>query len=371
MGEGYPADQGEIGLRWRPPRHGRMTARTRAYPATILALLFLGLFLAPLGGGDPTVGGAGGGINRATWDFTTPADYAATNVTLAPGNASLAKSSSWRNYTVDADFRNANESSSNVAVIGGVRLLGDPSNRIRNGTFASGGDWTFNSTGNVTAGLDAGRARLNHSSAGATPIMQFDSMDDVFGPTPWTGAAFGGGSSSTLNQEFVFRIEGIGSLKDDITVGAGPGSYAGAYRDDAGTWNWSAFHRMTVWAAVITPGVQMYFHLQNGFGANPWDAPGQSLQAGWYPYIFDLTPFPGDLSAVDRVDVRFTGPAGSYTAYVDDISLFGAFNETATIEQSFAKPLTSGKPGSVTLTFDVEATAATALDAELRVDVGA
>src|SRR3989304_165585 len=94
-GEGYPADQGEIGLRWRPPMHGRMTARTRAYPATIPAPLFRGLFLAPLSGGAPTVGGAGGGINRATWDFATPTDSAATNVTLAPGSASLLNTAAW------------------------------------------------------------------------------------------------------------------------------------------------------------------------------------------------------------------------------------------------------------------------------------
>src|SRR3972149_7445554 len=89
-----------------------MNGRSRAVPAVLLALLALlaASVLMPYASGvnaDPAIADAGGGFKIATWDFATPGEYAATNVALAAGNASLAKTGGRSDYTNDTEVLGA------------------------------------------------------------------------------------------------------------------------------------------------------------------------------------------------------------------------------------------------------------------------
>jgi len=340
-----------------------MNGRSRAVPAVLLTLLAASVLLpsASRVSSDPDIADAGGGFKNATWDFATPADYTATNVTLAVGNASLAKTGAWKNYTNDTEFLAAQESTNRVVVSSGVRLAGSTANLIADGTFDQDpGPWTYSngSSGNVSAVRDpTARGKMGHDTA----RIQFDDME-AGADTRWFGLGTGGSGCLASDDNSVFH-EGSGSLRCALTLTGGP-SWAGAVRDDVGTWNWSPYNRLAVWiegsAAV---GVQAYVHLQNAVGANPWDSsPLIGLASGWQRIVFDYSAFPGDATAIDRVDLRFTGPANTNTTYVDDLVLFN--------HSAFTKPSsTSVNPNAVVLTFDVEATPSVNVLSYLNVSV--
>ncbi len=332
-----------------------MNGRSQAIPAVLLALLAASVLIPPpsLVAADPDITDAGGGFKNATWDFAPAADYNVTNVTVATGDASLAKKGGWTNYTNDAEFWDANESTNRVNVSSGVRLEGSTANLITDGTFDQdpGPDWTYTNgpTGNVSAARDpTAKGTIWHS----TPRTQFDSMVDCCAlPTPnWTALSAGG--SSAISQV-------PGSMRDDITLVIG--GWSGATRNDGGTWDWRPYNRLAVWIdGSAAAGVQVYIHLENLGGANPWDySPPLALASGWQRYIFSYSAFPGNAATIDRLDLRFSGPAGSYTTYIDDIDQFNlsAFDEAAKLSQTFGKPnSTINSPNAVVLTFDVEAT---------------
>ncbi|HKZ64636.1 MAG TPA: hypothetical protein VJ400_09365 [Thermoplasmata archaeon] len=355
-----------------------MNGPRRAIPAVLTVLLTAYLLLPAPARADPTFVNEGGGFGRATWDFATPSDYTATNATLAAGNASLTRSSFSKPYD-GSNFAAENESSPNVTVGPDVRLAGDPNNRIANGGFNTPANWTYTPSGNVSAAWDpvGRRARMNHSSNDANPF-QFDSMDDV-ATTGWPGGpgSCDIGASITLNQEVVPGTvrEGLGSLLADLDFGGFPTRVCSAGRNNAGTWDWSAYTHLAVWIeGTAAVGLEAYVHLENGFGGNPWDSNRTTLSSGWTRIFFDLAPFTiggGDSAAIDLLQMRFTGVATTATVYVDDLVLFAAFDETASVaSQSFTKPATIGNPGGVLLTFNLTAGVRTNLFAELRVDVG-
>ena len=349
------------------PREKRMRGPA-TYPA-MAALLLLALSTAiPVRvDADPTVTPDGGGFKRATWDFATPGDYAATNVSLAAGEASLSKTSGWVNYTNDAGFLAAQQSANRVVVSNGVRLQGNTANLISDGTFdQSPGPWTYanGTTGHVLSAPDtSARAKLWHDTA----KVQFDSMDACCNlPTPnWTGASAGG--SSLVSQD-------PASMRDDLVIVAG--GWSGAQRNDAGPcpgagcWNWSAYNRLGIWINATASGLSAYLNLTDWNNVE-WNTSSRALSLGWQRYIFDLTG-PGDLARVNILQIRFVGPSGSFVVYVDDLVPFNytAFDEAATVSQTFNKPTaTSGNPGSVVLRFDLEATASANVLSYLQVSV--
>ena len=350
-----------------------MNQASATYPAAVV-LLFLAIVLLPTAAADPLGFSEGGGLQAAKWDFSTLADYVTNNVTLAAGNATLATTATWWNYTTDATFLASQDSSTNVVVSSGLRLINNATGLIQDGTFnLAPGPWTYASgtTNQVIAQRDpVGRARLSHS----TPRFQFDSMDAVFGTRPWRSVA-NGQSASTLAQSTAIREEGTGSLRDYVTINSqGSGSYAGAYRNDWGTWNWSAYNRLAIWIeGTNASGLSAFILMTNLAGVNWASWMPQHLAPGWHRYVYDISAFSGTNDQIDQVQVGFTGGVGTYTAYVDDLVLFQytAFDETANVSQAFTKPnATSGNPGSLALRFDVGATAAVNLVPYLRMNVG-
>jgi len=251
------------------------------------------------------------------------------------------------------------------------RVVWNATNLIVDGTFdAVPGPWSYTngSTGAVTASLDpTARARLGHT----TPVLRFDSMDDVFGPTPWTSAASNAQATSSLSQETAIRTEGNGSLQDDVTF-AQNNQWAGAIRDDPLPWNWSGYDRLAIWMNKATSGsLWAWVYVQDEAGGNSWGL--FALVNGWYRYPVDLNS-PLDVSQVNYLEVAFAGSAGTTgTVYVDDIVLFNstAFAETAGVTQTFTKSTpTGGSPNSLRLVFDLEATSSSNVVADLEVAIG-
>src|SRR2546422_536595 len=211
-------------------------------------------------------------------------------------------------------------------------------------------------------------------STSADYVTHNVTMAAVFGTHPWRSVA-NGQSASTLAQSTTIREEGTGSLRDSVTINSqGSGSYAGAYRNDWGTWNWSAYNRLAIWIeGTNASGLSAFILMTNLAGVNWASWMPQHLAPGWHRYVYDISAFSGTNDQIDQVQVGFTGGVGTYTAYVDDLVLFQytAFDETANVSQAFTKPnATSGNPGSLALRFDVGATAAVNLVPYLRMNVG-
>jgi len=349
-----------------------MHERSRHLPEALVLLLVV-LALLPSAAAEPALTDQGGGAKRVTWDFSTAADYNLTDVAVAPGSATLAQTPLWWNYTNDSDFLASEDSATNVSVSSGLRLVDQAVNLIQDGTFnQTSGLWTYanGATGQVLAARDAGgSARLWH----LTPRVQFDSMDNVFGTHPWASVA-NGKSSSILGQSTTVRVEGSGSLRDNVTIGQqGGGNWVGAIRDDPGTWNWSAYNRLGVWINVNASGLAASILLTNLGGQNWVSWIPQSLTPGWHRYVFDISPSFGTNTQIDQVMVGFLGNLGKYTAHVDDLVLFNytAFDERANVSQAFIKPSsTSGTPGTLSLRFDVVASPSVNVVAYLRVSAG-
>jgi hypothetical protein len=251
------------------------------------------------------------------------------------------------------------------------QLVRNATNLVADGTFdQTPGPWTYTNgtTGAVTASRDPqARARLGHT----TPVLHFDSMDDVFGATPWTSAVSNGQVSSNLSQETTIRMEGNGSLRDDIAVTSN-NQRAGAIRHDPLPWNWSGYDRLAIWMNKATPGnLWAWVYVQDQNGENEWGL--FSLVTGWYRYPMDLTA-PLDLAQISSIEIAFaSGGAMTGTVYVDDVVLFNSttFAESAQVAQTFTKTIpTGGDPNSLRLVFDLQATLSSNVVATFEVAIG-
>ena len=120
-----------------------MHERSRHLPEAVVLLLVV-VALLPGAAAAPVLSDQAGGAKRVTWDFSTAADYDATGVTLAPKLATLAQVPSWWNFTNDAEFLAAEDSSTNVSVSSGLRLVDQAANLIQDGAFnQTQGPWRY------------------------------------------------------------------------------------------------------------------------------------------------------------------------------------------------------------------------------------
>ena len=351
-----------------------MHVPARACAVALLALT-LALQVANSGRANPIYADEGGGMRRATWDFAVPSDYYAAGVALAAGAATLAKSDGSRNYTNDAEFLAAESASNNATVRSGVRLLGNQTDLVRDGTFDQApGPWSYvnGTTGAVTAEREsAGRARLGHTG----PVLKFDSMDSISGPNPWVSVVSNpGDATSNVSQETVNRMEGTGSLRDVVTILQNGNRWGGVMRNDPLLWDWTGFNRLAFRMDKATPGfLSALVFVQDQTGGQAWGF--WTPVTGWARYAIDLSPFTPALnvSAVDLIWFGFQAPVGvPETVYLDDLVLYNAtaFDESARVEQAFTKMApTDGSPNSLGLTFQLQATASSNVVSSFEVSV--
>lgn len=246
-------------------------------------------------------------------------------------------------------------------------------NFISDGTFdAVPGPWIYTNgtTRAVTAAHDpTARARLGRASSALT----FDSMDNIFGPTPWTSAISGSGlATSQVSQATTIRVEGNGSMRDDVRISQN-NEWGGAERNDPLPWNWSRYGRFAMWIDKATPAsLWAWVTIQDQSGRSTFGL--YVLVDGWYRYAFDLNASTVDLAHIDFVQIAFAGAAGTTaTLYVDDIVLIDSttFAETASVAQMFTKSTSTGSsPNSLRLTFDLAATPSLNVVSRLQVAIG-
>src|SRR2546426_2944576 len=336
-GGGGRVRPGEAGLVERPPRHP--TVNTRKYPAAALFLVLAAAVLVPF-----VVAPLGSTVLKMTGVLNPAANRASAETRPLVGA---------------------------VGANSAPQVVRNATNLIADGTFdAIPGPWIYTNgtTGAVTASRDPqARARLGHT----TPVLRFDSMDDVFGANPWTPAVSNGQASSNLSQETTTRKEGNGSMQDDVTLTQN-NQWAGAFRDDPLPWNWSGYDRLAIWMNKATPGTLWgWVYVQDEAGANSWGL--FSLVSGWYRYPIDLNA-PLDLAQINFVEVAFAGTgATTGTVYIDDLVLFNSttFAESARVAQTFTKSIPTGaSPNSLRLVFDLQATPPANVLASLEVTIG-
>src|SRR2546425_1285009 len=336
-GGGRRVRPGEAGLAERPSRHP--TVNTEKYPAAALFLVLAAAVLAPF-----VFAPLGSTVLKMTSVANPAADRASTETSLLGGG---------------------------VGANSAPQVVRNATNLIADGTFdAIPGPWIYTNgtTGAVTASRDPqARARLGHT----TPILRFDSMDNIFGANRWTPVVSNAPASSNLSQETTIRIEGNGSMRDDVTINQN-NQWAGAFRDDPLPWNWSGYDRLAIWMNKATPGTLWgWVYVQDQAGANSWGL--FSLVSGWYGCPMDLRA-PLILAQINYIEIAFASTgATSGTIYIDDLVLFNSttFAESAHVAQTFTKSIPTGaSANSLRLVFDLQATPPANVLASLEVTIG-
>src|SRR3989475_10935006 len=208
-GGGGPVGPGEAGLVERPPSPPPVNPRNS--PAAALFLVLTAAVLVPF-----VVAPLGSTVLKMTGVLNPAANRASAETRPLVGA---------------------------VGANSAPQVVRNATNLIADGTFdAIPGPWIYTNgtTGAVTASRDPqARARLGHT----TPVLRFDSMDNIFGANRWTPVVSNPQASSNLSQETTIRKEGNGSMRDDVTINPN-NQRAGAIRDDPLPWNWSGYDRL-------------------------------------------------------------------------------------------------------------------------------
>src|SRR5467141_1359828 len=106
---------------------------------SLIAALFLVASLATsyLAAADPAVNDNGNGTKTILWDFSNPANYTSSNVTIAPNDLRLQSTPAGWTQTSDSDFIASGTPDSTVRITNGsLRLRGNENNLVGNGNFS-------------------------------------------------------------------------------------------------------------------------------------------------------------------------------------------------------------------------------------------
>jgi hypothetical protein len=286
----------------------------------VVAVLLLSLLAGSLASsgptsGTPTVVDNGDGNKTATWDFVTPSDYAATNVTIAGGAVRLARSNGTLVQNTTGDFQGNGTWDGNVVVTNGsVRLRQDVSNLVANGNFSQATDWAFAS---------ANASVLTASWNGTTETGQFSHADGrtLFDNLDVLSADWAGLTGSTLKTETTIVHEGSGALNISWDDGDTVSSPGGARRN--GPLDWSNFSIVTMWSTTNYTG-NLSFWIEIYDGSVTKASSVQTVTNVWQAFEFDLQDLAGqgvNLSSISYVDFKYKGAGQPVAAYLDFIEL--------------------------------------------------
>src|SRR3990172_8031657 len=345
------------------------TASRAAFPAALLLLTGLSPLLPA--GGDPSFTSLSPMRTLAVWDLNDSNYSASPEIVIGGGNATLGTTAGSFLQDQDGDFiPNGTLDASLEIADDSIRLAGDPSNRVTDGDFSAGTNWTYANTSRAVAAWDS--TNLSGGMGTGTPWRQEDSFDDGASSFRWTGV--GGGATCGILSDDPLHVEGAERVRCDYNNPGAQSNWAGASKDQAGTWDWSAYNRLAIWLnATNTSGSgNLTFYIYLDDTVILWSSANQSVGAGWENHVFDLTAFTaagGDLSIVNQVDIRFTNLTGTATLYIDDLVLFNASaaEEAGTISQVVTKPATPPWTGGTLLQFSYNATAVANATAWLNV----
>ncbi len=350
----------------------RDTERRWSGIAILLVLTLPGGFIgsfAPMAGGVPSVKNLETGNKTVSWNFTDPADYSFTNVTLA-GRLDQTSDVLTQDATQDL-VANGTWDNTNLTISGGsIASREFRKELVINGTFDASPPWRYaNGTGgNLSAEWSAANRTASYvHSRGASAAVQFDEMDAVAG---WTYSSTGTPSPlGGISLDNVYFKEPTASILLDVRFRGDPTGWAAARR--LGLWDWSSYNMLSVWlnTTYIAPEVPLAF-VNLVAGGSPCDSALAWMKPGWSRYYFDISGCSG-LTAVTDVDFRFTNVTGNSweQIWVDDVWLyhFDNITQSASISQDILKMnFTAPNPMTLLLSFDYKVdSAANLTDANL------
>ncbi|MFQ5883614.1 MAG: hypothetical protein ACE5IO_00775, partial [Thermoplasmata archaeon] len=354
--------RGSIQLPWPRGRamRDRKLARKVSHFLIVLVVLqsiLVGFSVQPVTGQEPVIQDIGGGRRTASWTLDNPGNYTLESVFLENGGANLTLSNFTWFESEQSDFLNGTWDS-NVAVTpdGNLTLMADNTNLVLNGDFSTNMDWTYtNGTGNNVVSERDGmleNARL-HYYGSAGPFGIFDTLD-VITNWWWIGDSPPGEALLNISNPY----EGTGSMKVNWTPSS-PIGYGGAKKQASPSWDWSQYNRLSLWLATNYSGSNLDVRLTiMDTYLVTWDTPKKQVAGNWTEYVFDLEAYPGNLSVVQDISIKFDGLGGSinWNVSVDYITLYRVkiFDETSYVNQTFVKTnVTENVSGDVIFSYDV------------------
>ncbi|UCD92373.1 MAG: hypothetical protein JSV43_00100 [Methanobacteriota archaeon] len=324
----------------------------------VLQSFLVGFSVQPATGQEPIIQDIGGGRRTASWTLDNEAHYTSQNVAFEGGGANLALNNYTWHESQQSDFLDGTWNSTvMVTPNGNLSLVADNTNLVSNGDFSSDMDWVFaNGSGNNIISERDGffeKAHL-HYYGGAGPFSVFDNMDDSTGNWTRVGTAM---TVPPINNASDC-CGGGGSLQVGWIPSA-PDEWGGIRQIAGSPWDWSNYNRLSIWFATNYTGssLEVYLNITDTDSVR-WDTPKEEVAGDWNQSVFDLGLFPGDLSQITRIDIRFLGLGGTiqYNVSVDLFELYWVkiYNETASVNQTFTKTnVTDSTPGNVILDCDV------------------
>src|SRR2546428_7760860 len=308
---------------------------------SLIAALFLVASLASsyLAAADPAVNDNGNGTKTVLWDFSNSANYTSSNVAIAQNDLRLGSTPGAWNFTSDSDFLAGGTRDPTVRITNGsLRLNGNEGNLVTNGNFSTTRNWTFanGTAGTIVASQNLGTGEFAHATADNS--TQFDSMDTIVG---WATVSSIGATSTALLDPAV-KVEGTSAMRDTITL---PSSsmWAGISRTGT-TWDFSPYNPLSAWLNTTFSGpgqISVVLHLETA--TTTWDSVAVAVPLSWGRVELDFAPFGANLTAITRLDLRFTGAMiTGVNVYVDDLwrVYTKTINDTGIVSQSIAKPST-------------------------------
>src|SRR5437773_2346096 len=182
----------------------------------VAALLLVGsLATSYLASADPAVNDNGNGTKTILWDFSNPANYTASNVTIATNDLQLQSTPGGWTESSDSDFAATGIPDSTVRIANGsLRLRGNENNLVGNGDFSQAGNWTWTNgtSGTIVASRNLESGEFLHATADNS--SQFDSMDTGAG---WSSVSSFGATSTAVVDPLI-KSEGLASVRDTITL---------------------------------------------------------------------------------------------------------------------------------------------------------
>ncbi len=360
----------------------RDTERRWSGIAILLVLTLPGGFIgsfAPMAGGAPSVKDLGTGNKTVSWNFTDPADYVATNVSLA-GTVELNVTSGQLVHDSDQEFAgNGTWDATNLSVSGGlVASMQYRKDLVVNGTFNSSLPWGYvNGTDlNTSSFWDAsnGTATVLHNRP-APPALQFDGLNN-WSVNNWSPVQ-GGAPGHVINYfgyDTLVFWEPNASMRFDVDFKNSLTSWVGMER--TGLWDWSPYNDFSAWMNTTYTGptaLRTYIHVEAG--ATMWDSAQRDITPGWKRYDFDIAAFPGNLAGITRITIRFANVRNQngVSIWVDDCWLYrfeSALQNPSIYQVTLKDYFTDSSPTTVSLSFQYRVTSiANLTDANLTASI--
>jgi hypothetical protein len=147
----------------------------------------------------------------------------------------------------------------------------------------------------------------------------FDNLDD---PSNWAEDPFTSDHKGDKKSSTTYKIEGTGSMWLDYDM-PNTGMTYGVMQTTAGSWDWSGYTDLVIWAKSVSIGIGevMKLILMDTNGQSWEDS--RVLLDPWTDYIYDLSDFTGDISSINTIKLHFTNTNEQTSTYIDNITLLG------------------------------------------------